>query len=230
MPTHLLGALLGLVLGARHALEPDHLAAISVLATERPGLRRGALLGALWGIGHASAILCVGLLLAALSTEMPDRLATVFELGVALMLLLLGLRAFLRALREGHEGAPGPHSHGAGAAHEHAGPASHVHLGGRSLSTRPLLVGLVHGLAGSGAMTALVVAELSSFWSRLAFLALFGLGSVLSMALLSGLAGWPLSRLCHRPGALRIVSASVGLLSAIFGLSWGWPLAEKLLA
>src|SRR3954470_23217297 len=100
----LVGLLLGVAMGARHALDPDHLAAVSVLAADAPSARRGALLGALWGIGHAAALLGTGLVLAALAAELPVALGDVFELAVAAMLILLGARAVHRAVRAAGDG------------------------------------------------------------------------------------------------------------------------------
>src|SRR5688500_16035630 len=115
---------LGLGLGARHAFEPDHLAAIGVLAAEAPDARRSALLGAVWGIGHAAALLMIGLALTALSMRMPDRLADALELGVSLMLIVLGGRAVVRAARSGRVGPAVPHAHGA-LGHAHHGSRDH---------------------------------------------------------------------------------------------------------
>ena len=228
MSFSLLGMLFGIALGARHALEPDHLAAVSVLVSERPGVRRGAVLGALWGAGHTLALVGVGLVLAVLASRMPARLADTFELGVSVMLVVLGLRAMRRAARDGLAGLNLVHRHSA-TAHSHPGAAVHVHVGRWTLASRPLLVGVVHGLAGSGALVALAVARLPSTGARALFIVLFGLGSVLGMMVLSGLAGWPLARLARRPIASRALCAATGLLSTGFGIVWGWPLVERIL-
>ena len=93
----LLGVALGLGVGARHALEPDHLAAVSVLAADRPGARRGLLIGALWGAGHSLSLLACGLVVAIAAAQIPPRLVDLFEIVVAAMLIGLGGRAVLRA-------------------------------------------------------------------------------------------------------------------------------------
>lgn len=229
MSSSLLGMFLGIALGARHALEPDHLAAVSVLASERPGVRRGVWLGALWGAGHTLALVGVGLLLVLLSTDMPARLADAFEFGVSVMLVVLGLRALRRAARDGVVGPSLAHRH-ADTTHRHPAGNSHVHVGGWTLASRPLLVGIVHGLAGSGALTALAVAQLPSSGARGLFMVLFGLGSVVGMMALSGLAGWPLARLARRPLAARALCAATGALSMGLGVVWGWPLVGRLLS
>lgn len=228
MTGSLIGLLVGVVLGARHALEPDHLAAVSVLSAEAPGPRRGALLGAVWGLGHTAALLATGLVMATMAREIPAGLAELFELAVAVMLVVLGGRAIRRAAREGRVGMTALHAHGADA-HRHAGPDQHVHVARRTLALRPLVVGLVHGLAGSGALTALVLAKLPSSSLRLAYIALFGVGSIIGMSALSGLAGWPLARLGRRPELSRLVFGAAGAASALLGVVWGWSSIERLL-
>lgn len=214
-----LASLLGVLQGVRHALEPDHLAAVSTLAHERPGARGGFWLGASWGLGHTVALVLVGGTLAALGAELPPRFGALFELVVGVMLVGLGARTMVHAVREGREGAHHLHHHGA-TAHAHAAPRAHVHAGRFTLSARPLVIGLVHGLAGSGALSALVIAELPDSSSRLAFIVLFGLGSVLGMAVLTALVGTPLARL-HRAGAwaTRLMLA-IGALSVLLGTWW----------
>jgi ABC-type nickel/cobalt efflux system permease component RcnA len=212
----------------RHALEPDHLAAISTLVTEEGNPRSGLRLGAFWGLGHTLALLAMGLLLALLRTTLSDRLTAGFELAVSAMLLLLGIRALVRARSEMNRGAPERHDH-RGHLHVHAGPDAHVHLGRRAFAVRPLVVGIIHGLAGTGALTALVLAGFDSNVERIAYTVVFGGGSVLGMALLSGLAGWPLAHLLRTPRARGWASAAAGMLSVTMGLLWGWPLLPRLL-
>jgi hypothetical protein len=151
---------------------------------------------------------------------MPARLAVGFELVVALMLVGLGIRAIREAARRGHEGPPLLHRHGA-IEHRHSVSTSHVHVGTWTLARRPLLIGAVHGLAGSGALMALVFATLPSNGARVAYVILFGLGSTFSMAALTGLLGWPIARLGHHAWIGRTLSIAVGAVSAAIGLAWG---------
>lgn len=227
MTTTLTGLLLGLLLGMRHALEPDHLTAVSTLATENPSPRRGALLGAFWGIGHSLSLLCVGIVLALLHARMPPRLADLFELGVGVMLVVLGVRAVVRSARIMRSGNPQQHRHG-GQLHSHAGQHSHVHIAGRAFASRALLVGMVHGLAGSGALTAMVLADLPSTSARLVYIALFGAGSVLGMSALSGGIGVPLAHMSRRPSTRASLLAGAGMISIGLGVVWGWPIALHL--
>ena len=220
------GCLLGLTLGMRHALEPDHLAAVSTLTVERARpLRESLLLGAVWGVGHSLALLLVGGTLATLRTQMPDAVAHVLEFAVAVMVTGLGMRALVQAVREGRWGVETTHQHGT-TRHTHVGHAEHVHVGRWALARRPLLVGLMHGLAGSGALTALVMADLPTLSARLLYIAAFGLGSVGGMAILTGLAGLPLRRLVGHGSARALVLGAAGALAVCIGTWWGWEAAS----
>jgi hypothetical protein len=224
---------LGSLLGMRHALEPDHLAAVSTLVTDgrdEPGTRRrakAAFLGMCWGLGHTFTLIAAGAVLVVLRAEMPAGAADFFELCVALMLVGLGLRAIYQAARQGTSGPVHMHHHG-GVVHRHPGTPKHIHIGTWTLARRPLLVGAVHGLAGSGALTALVLTTLPTTAARLSYLVLFGLGSTLGMAAMSGLLGWPLARVSGNRTLARSVSFAVGCVSTVLGLVWGYPLVERM--
>jgi hypothetical protein len=225
------GSALGSLLGMRHALEPDHLTAVSTLVTTTPGDRgryRAAMLGAFWGLGHTLSLVVVGAVLVVLRAEMPPRVSDLFELFVAVMLVGLGVRAIALAVRQGPVGPTHAHHHGP-MVHTHAGATPHVHVGRWTLARRPLLVGAVHGLAGSGALTALVLATLTSTTARITYMALFGFGSTLGMAVLSGLLGWPVARIRSNRTLARTISLVVGCTSIGLGLFWGYPLTSRLL-
>src|SRR3954465_3900536 len=218
---------LGSLLGMRHALEPDHLATVSTLVTGERNSYKAALLGACWGLGHTVALIVVGTVLVVLRAEMPVRVADAFEFCVALMLIGLGLRAIYLAARQGPAGPAHVHHHG-GTVHAPHGAPAHIHIGAWTLARRPLIVGAVHGLAGSGALTALVVTTLPSTAARITYMAVFGLGSTLGMAALSGLLGWPLARAGRSRGLARAISLTVGCVSTTLGLWWGYPLLGRL--
>ena len=222
------GSTLGAVLGMRHALEPDHLAAVSTLVAEQRKSTQAVFLGVCWGLGHTLALVPVGAVMIALRAEMSARLTDVFELGVAMMLVALGTRAIRRAARQGPMGPSAMHQHGA-IVHRHPALSKHVHVGRWTLARRPLVVGIVHGLAGSGALTALVLATLPTSAARITYMVLFGVGSTFGMAMLSGLLGWPLARLGGHARTWRTVSLVVGCLSTGLGIAWGAPLLAHLI-
>src|SRR5258706_180760 len=204
---------LGSLLGMRHALEPDHLAAVSTLMTGERSSAKAAWLGACWGLGHTLTLLAAGIALVVLRADMPASASNLFEFGVVLLLVGFGVRAM-------HQGAwRGP----ARPTHSHANPRS-SRAGQWQIARRPLVVGAVHGLAGSGALTALVVTTLPSTLTRLGYLALFGVGTPVGMAALSGLLGWPLARLGTNSAIARPLSIAVGSVSTVLGLLWSSPL------
>lgn len=220
---------LGPLLGLRHALEPDHLAAVSTLVSGERGSFKAALLGIWWGVGHTLALLGVGVVLMVLRIEMPARAANLFELAVAVMLIGLGARAVYQAVRQGQAGPVYAHHHGR-LVHAHHAGAAHIHIGAWTLARRPLIVGAVHGLAGSGALTALVFATLPSTTAQLAYMGLFGLGSTLGMAVLSGVLGWPLARIGSNRAIARAIGFAIGALSISLGVAWGYPLWSAVFA
>ena len=223
----LTGSGLGSLLGMRHALEPDHLAAVTTLVSRERSSLRAALLGAWWGIGHTLALLVVGASLVVVRAELPPQVSDAFELAVAAMLVALGLRSIRIAAQQGPGGPRHLHRHGL-IVHSHAAVPAHVHIGSWTFARRPLLIGAIHGLAGSGALTALVLATLPTTAARLMYVLLFGIGSTLSMAALSGVLGWPLARLGSHHGVTRGISLAVGVLSIGIGIWWGLPLVRQL--
>jgi hypothetical protein len=219
---------LGSLLGVRHALEPDHLAAVSTLVTRDRAGFRAALLGAWWGLGHTLSLVIVGAVLVALRVDMPPRVADLFEFLVAIMLIGLGVHAIVQAARMGPSGPAELHRRRL-SVHQHGGLPVHVHIGSWTFAQRPLLIGAVHGLAGSGALTALVLTTLPSATAQLTYMALFGLGSTVGMAALSGLIGWPLARWAAHEGVGRGLSFLVGCVSMGIGVVWGYPYVVALL-
>ena len=219
------GAILGIASGLRHAMEPDHLAAVSTFVAEQRTPRATVAFAAAWGLGHAIMLLFVGGVLVLLGREMPPALADVFELAVSFMLVGLGVRGLVHARRafRSNGAASGAAAGALVEHHRHDGLPAHTHVG------RPLLVGLMHGLAGSGALTALVLGQIGSPVAGLGFMALYGFGAMLGMALLAGVAGVPLARIVRAPLGMPILLAITGLISMVVGASWGAPLAMRML-
>jgi len=211
---------LGTLLGMRHALEPDHLAALSVLLTGERSVRKAAWLGVYWGIGHTLTLLAAGTLLVVLRAEMPAIATDLLSGAVVLMLIGFGTRALYLSASPVPVRPTHSHTHGAKSGAAYVGPWS--------LARRPLLVGAVHGLAGSGALTALVMATIPSAAARLTYLATFGIGSTVGMAALSGLLGWPIARVGTQGVVARGITLAVGCVSILLGLYWGYPLIRSL--
>jgi nitrile hydratase accessory protein len=202
---------LGVLLGMRHAVEPDHLAAVTTLMTGGRSSARAALLGACWGLGHTLTLLSTAAVLLLLQAELPAEAARAFEGGAVLLLVGFGLRAISIGARHRHVGPT--HSHG---------PVARIPgVSERWAMARPLLVGAVHGLAGTGALMALVVTTLPSLATQLSYLLLFGVGSIAGMTILSGVLGWPLARLGAHHVVTRAFAVTAGSVSVALGLSLG---------
>jgi nitrile hydratase accessory protein len=212
-------AALGSLLGMQHAFEPDHLAAVATLMTGERTSAKAAWLGACWGLGHTLTLLAAGTALVVWRAEMPVQATMAFELGVVLLLIGFGARAIHQAARNVVPRRT----------HSHTKPATSRFFDvDRWTLARPLLVGAVHGLAGSGTLTALVVATLPSTTTRLGYLTLFGLGSTLGMVALSGVLGWQIARMGSDRAIVRSFSLAVGCVSTVLGLFWGYPLLSRL--
>lgn len=217
--------LFGTLSGFRHAFEPDHLTAVSTMVAERPGPWHAARLGAWWGLGHTASLAGVGAVVSVLGRSVSPSVERAFELAVAVMLLLLGLRGITRALLAHDDDGGG--SWRWLRVHEHSGLQPHVHIGRRSLALRPLTIGIVHGLAGSGALTALTMSSLPTPALRLLYTVLFGLASMIGMSAVSGVAGLSLARWAQSERALTTVSLLTGVVSVTVSVLWGWPIAQE---
>jgi len=213
---------LGFVLGLKHALDADHLAAVSTMATERRSLLNSSLVGVFWGVGHTISLMIAGVLIILLHFEIGERAGKALEFCVALMLIGLGINALVKLFRGGriHVHA---HEHGG---HWHAHPhvhdakhkdAPHTHHGLKA-GARPLLIGMVHGLAGSAALTLLVLTTIPSTTAGFLYIAIFGAGSIGGMMIMS-----TLFALTTRFTALRFARANLAMrgLAGTFSLCFG---------
>lgn len=191
----------GFLLGLQHALEADHIAAVASIAADKKGLRPIVRHGALWGLGHALTLGFFGGAVYALKLTLDETLASGLEFAVGLMLVLLGARVIhvlIKTRIHFHV-----HSHGTGEvhfhAHSHAGDvkdhaaSAHAHPHNRGSWGRSVAVGMIHGLAGSAALVALAAASAPSMPLGLAFMVLFGAGSITGMALFSAVIAVPFS-------------------------------------
>lgn len=192
---------LGFLIGLRHALEADHVAAVASLASAERSVGRIVAHGVIWGIGHTATLLAVGGTVVLLGVAMPERLANWLEVAVGVMLMGLGAWVLVRLARDrvhfhAHHHAGGvmhmhAHSHaGEGAAHD---AARHDHGHPPGLPWRSLFVGVMHGMAGSAALLLLTASTLQSAPLGLLYIAVFGVGSVVGMAMLSAVIAVPLT-------------------------------------
>ncbi len=191
---------LGLLLGVRHALEPDHLAAITTLVGDAPSPRAAARTGAAWGLGHAIAIVAIGGVLVALGVKVPVALAVVLDVAVAIMLVTLGIWAMR--------------------ARPHALASEPRRASSARAVQRSTLVGFVHGASGTAAITLICITTLTEASAALGFLFLFAVGSLLSMSAMSGLLAAPLAAVAKRgersARALRYGGGVAAIAAAVF--------------
>jgi len=226
---------LGFLFGLRHATDADHIAAVGAMVSERRGWRAAVATGTLWGAGHTLSIVVAGLFILGLRLTIPGPVARVLEFAVALMIIGLGGAALARALRARTDVHSHEHVHD-GVVHRHLhfhdGDDAHApspaadgghreHRIGRP-GIKPFVVGVVHGLAGSAALTLLVLARIASIPLGLAYLALFGMGSIGGMAIMSLAISLPFAATAARPGLHRGLRVATGLLSLACGLLYAW--------
>jgi ABC-type nickel/cobalt efflux system permease component RcnA len=191
--------LIGFLLGMRHAVESDHVAAVASLATRRPTLRHAVLQGAVWGLGHTATLFLACSAVLFLDRVMPERMVEGIEVAVGVLLVLLGLDVLRRLWRERihfHS-----HRHGDGTVHLHAhshqgetahDPRQHRHAHPEGFPLRALCIGMIHGLAGSAALLLLTLESTGTPLTGLIYVALFGLGSIAGMAVLTAVIAVPL--------------------------------------
>ena len=213
----------GFVMGVKHAVDADHLAAVSTMASERRSLLSSSMIGAMWGLGHTVSLMAAGVVVIFLNFEISKHTEQVLEFCVGIMLVVLGINT-LRKLARGmyvhnHVHEHGDHLHAHPHIHKHSedeGPHTHH---GLCLSTKPLLIGIVHGLAGSAAIMLLVLTTISSPVVGLLYIAIFGIGSIGGMMIMSTLIALPArfapARYTRANLALRCVT---GLFSLSFGI------------
>ena len=241
--------LLGFFLGMRHATDDDHVIAVTTIVSRQRSVWTAAWTGVLWGVGHTLTILVVGGAIILFELVIPPRVGLGMEFSVAIMLVLLGILTLTGVTRRIEEArARGDHDHGHGDhhAHPHAhGDYVHSHAHGHAPGThghpdeatpqarldrllgrfgayqilRPLVVGLVHGLAGSAAVVLLVLATIRDSWLATGYLLIFGVGTIAGMMLITAAVAVPFALTAGRFAWInRHLATASGLLSLAFGL------------
>jgi len=184
-----------LLLGMRHATDADHIVAVSTIACRERSVWRAASVGAVWGLGHSLTILVVGGAILLFKITLTPTIGLSLELTVALMLIVLGVLNLLNV-----QWRPGPLA-----------------------SVRPFAVGVVHGLAGSAAVTLLVLPLIENIWWAASYLLIFGLGTIAGMAVITFAMAAPAVLLASRvEGLRRGVRLASGVVSLVFGTYLGY--------
>jgi len=237
----------GFLLGIRHATDPDHVIAVTTIVSRQRSIRHAGLIGALWGVGHTITIFFVGAAIILFNLAIPTRIGLAMELAVGLMLILLGVLNLTGITQwithrftpsHSHDGLvihSHVHSHGEGQ-HEHIHghhPEVHIHLSEQPKTAfqrtlqrlglyqllRPLAVGIVHGLAGSAAVALLVLSTIRDPRWAVAYLLVFGLGTIAGMMLITMIIGAPFAYTGKRFAPFhRGLGLASGVISIAFGL------------
>lgn len=219
LPFSLLG--FGFLLGVKHAFDADHIAAVSAIAAKHKfkSVKSYSLAGMFWGFGHTISLLCAGLAILLLKIAIPEKIALSFEFIVGIMLVILGINVLLTISKNKihfhrHKHEKEEHTH----LHSHKLTKLHGHK--HRLFHQSLFIGLIHGLAGSAVLTLLVLTTIKSVWLGLAYILVFGIGSMAGMILISSIIFLPFTLI---PDSLqrtqKILRISAGSISMIIGLT-----------
>lgn len=229
----LLGTLaLGFVLGLKHALDADHLVAVSTIVGREKSVWKSSIVGAVWGMGHTASLFVAAIAVIGLKLTISARASLTLELGVGLMLILLGLDLVRRVLKgeisihsHSHEHGAEPHSH----LHAHAAILASADGSHHAVGKRPFFVGLVHGLAGSAALMLFVLTTITNPWVGLMYVLIFGAGTVGGMLVMSAVIGLPFA-LANRvfAGLVGKIQFAAGLGSLGFGIFYAWKIALEM--
>jgi high-affinity nickel-transport protein len=243
----------GFLLGMRHATDPDHVIAVSTIISREGNLKRASLIGAAWGVGHTLTVVLVGSAMIAFRIVHPPRIGLAMEMAVGLMLIFLGMRnlkpLFAWSAERGrrdpeskvhqrlHYHSHGDHIH----VHEHAEESGHAHDPNRNPVAamdrwfkgsdvyhwvRPLIIGIVHGLAGSAAIALLVLTTISKARWAVAYLTVFGIGTIVGMMLITLTMGATFTYAQGRFARLeRHFGWATGVISVAFGLLIAYRIA-----
>jgi sulfite exporter TauE/SafE len=215
---------LGFLIGLKHAVEADHLAAVSTIVTERKSLLGSAVVGAVWGLGHTISLFLAGVFVILLDFRISEQAERILEFIVGIMLVLLGLNV-LRKLLQGHHLHFHEHEH-SGRVHVHPhihetvqeADQPHTHHG-LKFSPRSLVIGMIHGLAGSAGLMLLIIPTIESRAVSLVYIIVFGAGSIGGMMLMSLLVGLPFTMTALRFNRFNYALQSLaGLFSIGLGL------------
>lgn len=210
----------GFLIGLKHATEADHLAAVSTIVSEHKSLWSSTIIGGVWGLGHTISLFVAGIFVLLLNFQISEQTERILEFCVGIMLTLLGLNV-LRKLLQGGKLHFHKHEHGT---HEHAHPHIHEYEDqphthhGLKFSPRALIIGMIHGLAGSAALMLLVLPTIESRTIGLLYIIIFGIGSIGGMMMMSFLIGLPFHFTAAKFNRFNHILQS---LAGLFSLGWG---------
>lgn len=220
----------GFFLGIKHALEPDHVIAVSTIVSSNRKVSNAIKVGLFWGLGHTLTLLILGLLLIAFKVQVPDQLGSFLEMLVGVMLVYLGAKSLIRLKKSRlhvhehhHHNSQHHHVH----SHQHTSDHDHQHLSDQ-MSFKSALIGMVHGVSGSGALVLLVLMTVDTTVEAVGFISIFGLGTAIGM-LMSTLMIVSLLKATERHAKTsgRLTTAT-GWISVCFGLFYIYTCAMQM--
>lgn len=206
---------LGLLLGLKHAFDADHIAAVSTIISKNKSTKLVSKIGFFWGFGHTAALLIIGFIILLFKISVPEKLALSFEFIVGIMLVVLGLNVLIKLNKNKihfhkHKHGKEEHIH----FHSHLTAKNHAHY------HQPLAIGLVHGLAGSAALTLLALTTINSVFVGLVYILIFGIGSMIGMILVSIIVSLPFKLITNRfERTHKILKLSTSIISIVIGFS-----------
>ncbi|MBO1000613.1 sulfite exporter TauE/SafE family protein [Bacillus sp. SD075] len=192
---------IGFVLGIKHALEPDHIIAVSTIASQSKKIWKSSLAGIFWGIGHTLTLLLFGVILILLKNEIPEAWAMSLEFLVGIMLVYLGITTIFSWKRTER--------------HDHTGRATYL---------KSMLVGIIHGLAGSAAMVLLTISTIDAAWQGAIYIIIFGVGTCIGMLLFTTILSIPFVTSSSSKKVNRSLIRLTGVISTVFGIYYMYNL------
>ncbi len=204
--------ILSFLLGIKHAFDADHIALISVVASGTKSLKKSLFIGIFWGLGHATALLIVGFVVLNFKINISENIIFFFELVVGGVLIVLGFNVLRKIIKEKihfhyHQHREITHIH----FHQHKKSFSHNHV------HKSFFIGMIHGLAGSGAVMLLVLTTIESLFNGLIYIFVFGLGSILGMLIITMAIGFPFTLNIKSDKFYSIIMVIIGIISIIVG-------------
>lgn len=216
---------LGFILGIKHAIEPDHVIAVSTIASQSKKLWNASLAGVFWGIGHTATLFIIGIILISMKGEIPEKWAMSLEFLVGIMLVYLGVKTILSFKNihiHNHQYDGDDHKH----IHSHQNSGEHKHKPQYRNVTylKSMFIGLVHGLAGSGAMILLTMSTVKNVGEAAIYILIFGAGTVIGMLFFTTIIGIPFVWSKKRKTISRPLGITTGIISTVFGVYYMYNL------
>lgn len=217
--------MIGFILGIKHAIEPDHVIAVSTIVSKSKKIWTSSLAGIFWGIGHTITLFVVGMVFIFMKKEIPVEWALSLEFAVGIMLVYLGLSSVIFPERKNihchnHDHDGHKHKH----FHSHGESISHKHTHKKISYLKSVFIGLVHGLSGSAAMILLTMTTVKNPWEAGIYIVIFGIGTVIGMLLCTFIIGIPFAISSNNKRMNIVLTKTTGIISCIFGVYYMYNL------